>query len=132
MHRLALILVTATSLAGCAGTVTSDGTVVAAGSYDPDLVYVSPGVSVVADYDEPVFYTDKFYWRFYGGHWYRSDAYNRGWRTFDAPPATITSIERPYTYRHYRPAGYTVQGNRPATYDRQGGRRPPVIRDHRR
>lgn len=120
MHRLALILVATASLAGCAGTVTSSGTVVAAGMYDPELVEVSPGVQVVADYDEPVFYNDRVYWRYYDGGWYRSDSYNRGWRANQTPPPAITRIERPYTYRHYRPAGYTPRGN------------GPVVRDHRR
>ena len=35
----------------------------------PDLVSISPGVQVVADYDEPVFYTDGFYWRYYNNAW---------------------------------------------------------------
>src|ERR1044071_7099 len=34
----------------------------------PDLVTVQPGVQVVADYDEPVFFTDGFYWRYYDGY----------------------------------------------------------------
>jgi len=130
MHRLTLMFVAAASLAGCAGTV-GTGTVVAAGTYDPDLVYVSPGVSVVADHDEPVFYNDNVYWRYYGGRWYRSSDFNRGWRTYDAPPVAITSIQRPETYRHYRPQGYTVRRDRPATFT-GGARSGPVIRDHRR
>jgi hypothetical protein len=44
----------------------------------PDLVTVSPGVQVVADYDEPVFYTDGFYWRYTDGGWYRSNNYATG------------------------------------------------------
>ena len=38
----------------------------------PELVYVSPGVYVIADYHEPVFYSDNYYWRYHGGYWYRS------------------------------------------------------------
>ena len=81
-------------------------------------------MSVIADYDEPVFYSDSFYWRYYGGRWYRSSQYDRGWVYYSAPPASVSRIERPYAYRHYRPHGYTVRrGAAPA----RGG----VIRDHR-
>ena len=44
----------------------------------PDLVYAAPGVQVIADYDEPIFYSDSFYWRFSSGRWYRSRSYSRG------------------------------------------------------
>ena len=40
--------------------------------YGPDLVYAAPGVQVIADYDEPVFFSDGLYWRYSGGYWYRS------------------------------------------------------------
>ena len=36
---------------GCTATVASD-------PYPPDLVYVAPGVQVIADYNEPVFYAE--------------------------------------------------------------------------
>lgn len=91
----------------------------------PDLVAVSPGVQVVADYDEPVFYSDGFYWRFNDGFWYRSNSYYTGWYYYERPPAAVLRIDRPYAYRHYRPAGYVARSR--GTY-----RRPePVYRDHR-
>jgi hypothetical protein len=93
----------------------------------PDLVTVSPGVQVVADYDEPVFYTDGFYWRFYNGGWYRSNNYATGWFFVDRPPVAVLRIDRPYAYAHYRPNGYVVRNR--ARY------RPPesiVVRDQRR
>ena len=90
----------------------------------PDLVEVSPGVQVVADYDEPVFFSDGFYWRFYDGYWYRSNNYATGWYFYERPPVAIVSINRPYAYAHYRPAGYVARN--PPRY------RPEVIvRDHR-
>jgi hypothetical protein len=91
----------------------------------PDLVEVSPGVQVVADYDEPVFYTDGFYWRFYNNGWYRSNNYSTGWYFYERPPVAVLRIERPYAYAHYRPQGYVVRNR--ARY------RPiePVVRDHR-
>ena len=50
------LLAAAVAASGCAATVTSD-------AYGPDLVYVSPGVQVIADYHEPIFYSDGYYWR---------------------------------------------------------------------
>jgi hypothetical protein len=92
----------------------------------PDLVTVSPGVQVVADYDEPVFYTDGYYWRFYNGGWYRSNNYATGWFFVDRPPVAVLRIDRPYAYAHYRPHGYVVRNR--ARY------RPPeriVVREQR-
>jgi hypothetical protein len=102
---LALALAVAAS-AGCAGTMS-------AGIYGPDLVYVSPGVQVIADYNEPIFYSDGFYWRYYGGVWYRSSYYSGGW-VYARPPMAILRIDRPYAYRHYRPRGWTPRGRHAA------------------
>ena len=153
MHRLLCALF----LAGCAGgsgTVayhgTASATVVAP---SPDLVYVSPGVHVIADYDEPVFYSDGFYWRYYNGVWYRSHVYTGGW-AYASPPRALLRIEHPYAYVRYRgPRGYVsrrdyrdnrrpvYRDNRPVYRDhrtpdrdrrRDRDRRGPVIRDHRR
>src|SRR5678815_5767733 len=92
----------------------------------PDLVTVQPGVQVVADYDEPVFFTDGFYWRFYDGYWYRSNNYAYGWYYWCAPPIAVVSINNPYRYAHYRPTGYVARRN--VRY------RPPaaIVTDHRR
>ena len=96
--------------AGCYGT--TSGAVEYSGGvgvYTPDLVYVSPGVSVIADYDEPIFYSDGYYWRNDGGAWYRSGYYNGGWVSASAPYAVV-SIGNPYGYVHYRPQGYVSRG----------------------
>jgi hypothetical protein len=91
----------------------------------PDLVTVQPGVQVVADYDEPVFFVDGFYWRFNDGYWYRSNNYYAGWYFYERPPVAVLRIDRPYAYSHYRPPGYVARAS--VRY-----RRPEVIsRDHR-
>jgi len=90
----------------------------------PDLVAVSPGVQVVADYDEPVFYTDGFYWRYNDGYCYRSNNYATGWYYYERPPEVVLRIDRPYAYAHYRPAGYVAR-NRPRYQP------APIVRDHR-
>src|SRR5512146_527550 len=110
MRALTLASVLAAALAGgCYGTTYDVGytaTVSNAGYYAPELVYVAPGVQVIADYDEPIFFHDGFYWRFYAGTWYRSSYYTGGW-IYTAPPLALLRIERPHTYVHYRPHGWT-------------------------
>jgi hypothetical protein len=113
MSRFTLpALLTAAALAvGCAGSVYSDG--YGYGYYDdvytPDLLSISPGVSVVAGYHDPVFYSNNYYWRYDDyGRWARSPYYNRGW-VYATPPYSVRSINRPYAYRNYRPYGYTVR-----------------------
>lgn len=97
------------SFAACAGTYT------ATAAYDtPDLVYADDaGVQVVADYNEPVFYRDNYYWRQHDGVWQRSTYYNRGF-VAATPPVVVSRIQSPERYRHYRPAGYAArhQGRR--------------------
>ena len=71
-----------------------------------DLVEVSPGVEVIADYDEPIFFADDYYWVNRGGIWYSSPWYRGGWVRAERPPTAIVSIRNPQAYVHYRPAGY--------------------------
>ena len=102
----------------------------------PDLVEVSPGVQVVADYDEPVFFNDGFYWRYYNNGWYRSNNYYNGWYYYERPPVAVLRIDRPYAYSHYRPAGYVSRrGSTPyrraEPVRREEYRRSEVVRDHR-
>ena len=101
----------------------------------PDLVAVSPGVQVVADYDEPVFYTDGFYWRFYNNGWYRSNNYATGWYYYERPPVAVLRIDRPYAYVHYRPQGYVARNRGryqpPQTISRDHRAPEPVVRDRR-
>lgn len=124
----------AAALAGCYATgdvgYSATYTATAAPASDgyaatPDLVTVQPGVQVVADYDEPVFFADGFYWRFYDGYWYRSNNYYAGWYFYERPPVAVLRIDRPYAYAHYRPQGYVAR--RTVRY------RPPetISRDHR-
>ena len=139
MSRFTLSLLAAVALAtGCVAHGT--GTVGYSATYTattPDLVYVSPGVQVIADYDEPIFYSDNFYWRHHGGVWYRSSYYNRGW-VYARPPSAVISINDPYRYRRYRPAGYVRGGGnarapyrQPVYRDNRDTRSQPVYRDNR-
>jgi hypothetical protein len=102
---LATVLLAASLMSGCAATVSAD-------AYPPDLVYAAPGVQVIADYNEPIFFTDGFYWRYYGGTWYRSTYYTGGW-VYARPPVAVMRIDRPYAYAHYRPAGWQARSAPP-------------------
>jgi hypothetical protein len=114
---LKAMLLAATLAAGCAATVSGD-------AYGPDLVTVSPGVQVIADYDEPIFYSDGFYWRYYGGTWYRSSYYTGGW-VYARPPVAILRVDRPYAYVHYRPAGWAGRPRTAPGYAAPGWRGSP-------
>ena len=84
----------------------------------PELILIEPDIQVVADYDEPVFYTDNYYWRYDNGLWYRSNNHLNGWVQFEAIPPRLRRIERPTAYVHYHgDARVTTTG--------------PQVRDHR-
>jgi hypothetical protein len=67
----------------------------------PTMVSISPGVQVIEDYDEPVFYSSNAYWRYDGGVWYQSHTYTGGWARVTAAPTAIVSIQQPSMYVHY-------------------------------
>jgi hypothetical protein len=98
----------------------------------PELVVVSPGVQVVADYDEPIFYSDGLYWRFTGGAWYSSRVHTGGWYVNSRVPMGVRGISRPEAYVHYR-AGGAVRDHREPGWERREERREaqPIVRDHR-
>ncbi len=128
------------------------GAVVYGGAPAPALVEVSPGVQVIADYDEPIFFSDGLYWRSYGGVWYSSRVYNGGWAVNYNAPYAVRGISNPGMYAHYRAGGTAVyRGGGPAynggyrggyqggavvrdhrTYSPAPAARGPVVRDHRR
>jgi hypothetical protein len=110
----AVLFSAATFVVGCTGSgeVQYSGGVTADVS-TPDLVEVSPGVQVVADYDAPVFYNSGLYWRYNDGGWYSSSVYTGGWAYAEAPPSVIIGIDRPEHFTHYRPSGYVAR-HRPA------------------
>lgn len=127
-----LLLAAVLGATGCYGSGTvaySSG----GGFVTPDLVTVGSGVSVIANYDEPIFYSSGFYWWPTERGWYRSRNYTGGWVFDAAPPVAITSINSPYRYRFYRPTHYVVR-NRPVPVQRVERPRYDhrATRDHRR
>ena len=143
MLRTMILAGLLSAAAGCLGTATVSG----GGGYyaQPDLVEIEPGVQVIVDYDEPIFYSDNYYWRNDGGSWYRSSYYNRGWVSAQ-PPVVVGRVSMSGNYRHYRPAGYQPgvrdhrdnrgynNNNNNNDNDNDGYNSPPqgpTVRDHR-
>jgi hypothetical protein len=108
---------------------------VAYASPPPSLVYVSPGVQVVADFDYPVFLADGLYWRYDGGVWYRSRTYTGGWAVTTAVPVAVRRIDRPSRYVHYHATAVARKGDGRAERDHRDKPAPPARasreRDHR-
>ena len=107
----------------CGCTASGSGTVrYSAEVTPPRLLYVSSDVQVIEDYDQPVFFSSNFYWRYDNGVWYRSPNHRHGWIRVSVVPIQIRRIERPTAYIHFRGnASAVVQHPAPA----------PVVRDHR-
>jgi hypothetical protein len=66
------------------------------------MVEVQPGVYVVADQEEPVFYANRFYWRYHDNGWYRTTGTD-DWIRIGRPPQVVLSIREPQRYQRYRP-----------------------------
>jgi hypothetical protein len=125
---LASLLLTA-AITGCTGTGTGTVQYSASGTYSSgELVEIEPGVQVVADYDEPVFYSDNYYWRLNAGVWYRSDDYRRrDWVRVDAPAPRVVHVQNPTMYVHFRGHANANAGGRGNDHrdDNRGGRPQP-------
>jgi hypothetical protein len=72
----------------------------------PVLVEVSPGVQVVPDYDQEVFFVRGWYWHRSGPNWYRTRDHRGGWVVAHERevPRGLLRIP-PGRYRHYRGGG---------------------------
>ena len=106
MLRTSLILGGLLALSVTTGCYARGGARVSAAYTTTDLVYVGPGVQVVADYDYPVFYSSGFYWRYNNGIWLRSRLHNRGFVRVYNPPVVIRRIRNPGRYVHVRARGH--------------------------
>ncbi len=69
----------------------------------PPLVVVQPGVQVVQDFDEEVFFVDGYYWIRRDGRWYRARDHRAAWVYVEprhVPPGLVRIP--PGRYRHWR------------------------------
>ena len=83
---------------GCTG---SEQLAYAGQSTTPVLVVSRPAPQVIADLDEPIFYSGNDYWRSEGGFWYRSTSHTGGWQRTEDAPVELRTIDRPFAYIHY-------------------------------
>jgi hypothetical protein len=69
----------------------------------PPLVEVQPGVRVVQDFDEEVFFIGGWYWVQRDGNWYRTRDHRGNWRYVKRAglPAALVQHE-PGRYRHWQ------------------------------
>jgi len=89
------------SLAACAGQAEVR---YAGNASNPDLVELAgdPSVMVVANSEEPVFYSENTYWLYRDQQWYRSTSYRRGWSRVEHPADHVRRISQPTAFVHYR------------------------------
>ncbi len=95
----------------------------------PPLVVVQPGVQVVQDYDEEIFFTGGYYWVRRDGYWYRAVDPRARWY-YVRPVAVPGALVRmpPGQYRHWHGRGW-AQG-RPWRGEEGGGREHGHGRGH--
>jgi len=106
--RKVQVLLVVVALGGCYATVGGDGR--GGASFGlilpeilPPLVVVEPGVSVVGDLDEEVFYSDGYYWARQDQGWYRTQDHRRGWARVEERQVPRSMVQSPPgRYRRYR------------------------------
>jgi hypothetical protein len=93
----------------------------------PDLVYVEPGVYVLADVGPPVYYVSGVYWWYDGGVWVWSDHDRGDWHRGRPPPERLRHIHDPGAYaERARADGRHIRADevpRPASGVQPRGRR---------
>lgn len=91
-------------------------------STPPPLEEVAPGVRVVPDYDQEVFYANGAYWVQRDGGWYRAaDFHGSDWAP--AAPAAVPEFIRAHRageYRHWHHNDVREHGPAPRFDDRRG------------
>ena len=76
----------------------------------PPMVAVQPGVQVVQDLDEEIFFVNGWYWVRRGDHWYRARDHRRTWLYAHprfVPPALVQL--QPGQYRRYHKAEWKAE-----------------------
>ena len=112
----------------------------------PPNVIVLPGTDVYAvpDVEEEIFFRQGWWWRPWGGHWYRSKYYDRGWAYYRDSPSWYRRIPHDWRdrYRDHRwggrpwnhhgghpwghPGGYGLHGGGPGGHG--GGKCGPNLK----
>ncbi|MCU1283517.1 MAG: hypothetical protein JWM53_7063, partial [bacterium] len=77
----------------------------------PPLAVVEPGVQVVQDSDEEIFFSGGWYWHAGpDGTWYRTHSYRGGWVVAPRRSVPVTIVRMPRgQYRHFRGEAWREQ-----------------------
>ena len=98
----------------------------------PPLVVVSPGVQVVPEVQEEVFFHDGWYWARRDGYWYRSRSHRGGWVVVPprgVPPRLVALP--PGKYRNWKAAKEERKAERKAERRREKAERREEREDRR-
>ena len=69
----------------------------------PPLVVVQPGIQVVPNYEEEVFFSDGWYWSRSGPYWFRTRDYRGGWIRVEPRFVPVGLVRIPEgRYRHWK------------------------------
>jgi len=69
----------------------------------PPVVVIEPGIQVVEDNDDEIFFVDNVYWVRRGPHWYRANDHRGGWVVVDGPRVPPSLVRLPAgKYRRYK------------------------------
>lgn len=68
----------------------------------PPLVVVSPGIQVVEDYGDEVYFVDSWYWVRHDGRWYRARDHRGGWVFVERGVPTRLVKLQPGKYKHFK------------------------------
>jgi hypothetical protein len=71
----------------------------------PRLAVLQPGVQVVEDAEDEVFFVDNGYWTRHGNHWYRSPDHRGHWVLADRRVPPSIARYQPGQYRHWKQGG---------------------------
>lgn len=66
----------------------------------PPLVVIEPGIQVVEDNDDEVFFVDNWYWHRRGGHWYRNQRHDGQWVVVEERVVPVRLVK--FAPGHYR------------------------------
>lgn len=69
-----------------------------------DLVALEPGsdVRVIADSEDPIFYSNDAYFMWRNNRWYRAANVHGDWVHVQTVPDRLRHIDRPLAYAHFR------------------------------
>ncbi len=97
----------------------------------PPLVVVQPGVQVVQDFNEEIFFVNGWYWVRRDGYWYRTRDHRARW-VYVEPyrvPRTLVGIP-PGHYKHWRKEEWKAEKRARKEYEKAEKREMKEERKH--